>query len=253
MPCAGSHERMISDPGGFYTMPETRNDFMLLAVHTDREFTFWLQQHAEDGWQLKENRGNTFVFAKTPYDGKRVCSYTVRSDVLGVSAEDVFYDRQDDLRKSGWQLQAMGMPENFTDKTRHVFLFEVPREDLPYPEIPLSDPDGQMALLRAALNKAVSTLVLCLIYAAVLIYLIVFRPALLFTGISGTIFLIATAIVLLPCVYFAAGAASLYARAVRDPEIDSAAGDFRGLDRAVILSLVMLGILAAYLILDLLL
>ncbi len=233
-------------------MAETRNDFMLLAVHTDREFTYWLQRHAEDGWWLKENRGNTFVFIKKPYSGQRICSYTVRSDTLGVSAEDVFYDRLDGLRKSGWQLLAMGMPENFTDKTRHAFLAEKPREDLPHPEIPLSDPEGQMGLLRAALKKAVSTLALCLLYAAVLIYLILCRPALLFAGMSGTIFLIMTSVVLFPCAYFAAKAASLYGKAVRDPGKDSSAGNFRCLDRAVILSSVMLGILAVYLILDLL-
>ncbi len=205
-------------------MPETKNNFMLLAVHTDKEFTYWLNRHAEAGWWLKENKGNTFVFVKRPYPGKRICSYTVRSDVLGVSAEDVFYDQQDDLLKSGWQLLAMGMPENLTDKTRHAFLVEVPQEDQPRPEIPLSDPDGQTALLRNALKKAVSTIVLCLIYAAILVYL--------------------------PCLYFAFRAASLYAKAVRDPGMDTISGDFQSLDRAVVLNSVMLVILAAYLILD---
>ena len=231
-------------------MPETKNNFMLLAVHTDKEFTYWLNRHAEAGWWLKENKGNTFVFVKRPYPGKRICSYTVRSDVLGVSAEDVFYDQQDELRKNGWQLLAMGMPENLTDKTRHAFLVEVPQEDQPRPEIPLSDPDGQTALLRNALKKAVSTIVLCLIYAAILVYFIAFRPALLFSGVLGTIFLIATAIVLLPCLYFAFRAASLYAKAVRDPGMDTISGDFQSLDRAVVLNSVMLVILAAYLILD---
>ncbi len=233
-------------------MPETKKDFMLLAVHTDNEFTSWLQRHAEEGWWLKENRGNTFVFIKKPYAGKRICSYTVSSQVLGVSAEDAFYDHLDDLRKSGWDLLVMGMPEHFIDKTRHAFLAEVSREDLPRPEIPLSDPEGQKALLRAALNKAVSTLALCLIYAAVLIYCAVFHPALLYSGFLGTVFPIMTAAVLLPCVYFSAKAVSLYTKAVRDPESDSSAGDFHCLDRAVFLSSVMLGILAAYLVLDLL-
>ncbi len=233
-------------------MPETKNDFMLLAVHTDKEFTSWLQRHAEEDWWLKENRGNTFVFIKRPYAGKRICSYTVSSHVLSVSAEDAFYDHLDDLRKSGWDLLVMGMPEHFVDKTRHAFLAELPREDLPRPEIPLSDPEGQKALLRAALNKAVSTLALCLIYAAVLIYCTVFRPASLFPGFLGTVFLTFTAAVLLPCVYFSLKAVSIYAKAVHDPESDSSTENFHCLDRAVILSSVMLGILAAYLILDLL-
>lgn len=233
-------------------MPETRKDFMLLAVHTDREFTQWLQRHAEDGWRLKENRGNTFVFIKKPYDGRRICSYTVRSDVLGVSAEDAFYDVQDDLRKSGWKLLVMGMPEKFTDRIRHAFLIESPREDLPHPEIPLSDPDGQKALLRSALGKAVSTLALCLIYAAVLIYFISVRPELLFPGVMRTVFLILTAAALFPCMFLSVRAVALYAKAVRDPETDSSARDFQCLDRAVLLSSVMLGILAAFLILDLL-
>ena len=231
-------------------MPETKNDFMLLAVHTDKEFTHWLNRHAEEGWWLKENKGNTFVFIKRPYPGKRICSYTVSSDVLGVSAEDEFYEQQDELRKNGWQLLAMGMPENLTDKTRHAFLVEVPRDDQPHPEIPLSDPEGQTALLRKALRKAVSTIAFCLIYAALLIYFIAFRPALLFSGVWGTVFLIATAVVLLPCLYFAVRAASLYAKAVRDPETDTAGKDFQCLDRAVILNSVMLVILAAYLIID---
>lgn len=233
-------------------MPETRNDFMLLAVHTDRELTNWLQRHAEDGWWLTENRGNTFIFKKRPYAGKRICSYTVSSSVLGVSAEDEFYDELDDLRKKGWNLLVMGMPESFTDKRRHAFLVETPREDIPHPEIPLSAPEGQKALQRAALKKAVSTLVLCLLYAVLLLYFIVFRPALLLNGIPGTVFLALTAIVFMPCVYFSARAASLYANAVRDPGIDSSAGDFQCLDRAVILSSVMLLILAVYLVIDLL-
>ena len=223
---------------------------MLLAVHTDKEFTRWLQRHAEDGWRLKENKGNTFVFIKNPYDGRRICSYMVRSDVLGVSAEDAFYDVQDDLRKSGWKLLVMGMPEKFTDRIRHAFLIESPREDLPHPEIPLSDPDGQKALLRSALGKAVSTLALCLIYAAVLIYFITVRPELLFPGVMRTVFLILTAAALFPCMFFSGKAAALYARAVRDPSFDSSTEDFRCLDKAVVLSSVMLGILAAFLILD---
>lgn len=231
-------------------MPETKNDFMLLAVHTDKEFTYWLQRHAEDGWWLTENKGNTFVFRKLPYDGKRICSYTVSSSVLGVSAEDVFYEYLDDLRKSGWQLLTMGMPESFTDKRRHAFLYEVPREDLPHPEIPLSDPAGQRDLLRAALKKAVSTFVLCLLYAAALICSLVFRRDLLFSGPLGTVFLAMTAVVFLPCLYFSVRAVSLYGKAVRDPETDSSAGDFRCLDRAVLLSYALLIILAAYLILD---
>ena len=101
-------------------MPETKNDFMLLAVHTDKEFTYWLNRHAEEGWWLKENKGNTFVFIKRPYPGKRICSYTVSSDVLGVSAEEAFYEQQDELRKNGWQLLAMGMPENLTDNRRSL-------------------------------------------------------------------------------------------------------------------------------------
>ena len=72
---------------------------MLLAVHTDKEFTYWLQRHAEEGWKLKENKGNTFVFTQKPYEGRRICSYTVNSDALGVSAEDAFYELQVDLRK----------------------------------------------------------------------------------------------------------------------------------------------------------
>ena len=223
---------------------------MLLAVHTDKEFTHWLNRHAEEGWWLKENKGNTFVFIKRPYPGKRICSYTVSSDVLGVSAEEAFYEQQDELRKNGWQLLAMGMPENLTDKTRHAFLVEVPRDDQLHPEIPLSDPEGQTALLRKALRKAVSTIAFCLIYAALLIYFIAFRPALLFSGVWGTVFLIATAVILLPCLYFAVKAASLYAKAVRDPETDTAGKDFQCLDRAVILNSVMLVILAAYLIID---
>ena len=234
-------------------MPETKNGFMLLAVHTDREFTRWLQENAEDGWWLSENKGNIFVFKKRPYAGKRICSYTVNSSVLGISAEDVFYDELDVLRKSGWQLLVMGMPENFTDKTRHAFLFESPREDLPHPEIPLSDPAGQMNLLRAALKKAVSTIALCLIFAAVLMISIVYRPDLLFTGFLGKIFLIMTAAVMLPCMIFSVRAASLYAKTVRDPETDTSAGDYRCLDKAVILSYCLLHILAAYLILDLIL
>ncbi len=234
-------------------MPETKNDFMLLAVHTDKEFTYWLQRHAEEGWKLKENKGNTFVFIKKHYDGRRICSYTVNSDALGVSAEDAFYELQDDLRKSGWRLLTMGMPESLTDRTRHAFLVETPREDLPHPELPLSDPEGQLKLLQAALKKAVSTLALCLLYAAVLIYFITFRPGALLTGIPGKVFLIGTAIILLPCLYFSVKAASLYAKAVRDPAFDTTSRDYQCLDKAVILSFIMLVILAAYLILDFLL
>ena len=226
---------------------------MLLAVHTDKEFTYWLQRHAEEGWKLKENKGNTFVFTQNPYEGRRICSYTVNSDALGVSAEDAFYELQDDLRKSGWRLLTMGMPESLTDRTRHAFLVETPREDLPHPELPLSDPEGQLKLLRGALNKAVSTLALCLLYAAVLIYFITFRPGALLTDIPGKVFLIGTAIILVPCLYFSVNAASLYAKAVRDPAFDTSTKDFQCLDKAVILSFIMLVILAAYLILDFLL
>ena len=47
-------------------------------------------------------------------------------------------------------------------------------------------------------------------------------------------------------------AAALYIKAVRVPGTDTSDGDYRCLDRAVILSTLMLVILAVYLILDLL-
>ena len=225
---------------------------MLLAVHTDKEFTKWLQRHAEDGWWLRENRGNIFVFIKKPYAGKRICSYTVRSDALNVPAEDAFYDLQDGLRLSGWNLLAMGMPEHFIDKSRHAFLAEAPRDDLPHPEIPLSDPAGQIILLRAALKKALSTLALCLLFATVLIFFPIYRPGQLFTGIPGTVFLALMGAVISVCGFNAVKATSLYAKSLRDPGMDSSDGDFQSLDRAVILSFVMMGIFAVYLILDLL-
>lgn len=234
-------------------MSETKKDFMLLAVHTDREFTSWLQSHAEDGWWLNENKGNTFVFSKKPYDGKRVCSFTVNSPRLGESAEDTFYDYLDGLRKRGWDLLTMGMPESFTDRTRHAFLYELPREDLPHPEIPLSDPEGQTALLRKALRKALSTLALCLIYAGVLAFFVLSGRIWQFSGLPVPVFLTLTGVVMLPCIFFSVRAVSLYAKALRDPAADSSAGDFRSLDRAVVLSSVMLAILAVFLILDLLL
>ena len=234
-------------------MPETKEDYMLLAVHTDKEFTRWLQQHAEDGWWLEENKGNTFVFTKKPYAGKRICSFTVTSPILGVSAEDAFYDYLDDLRKNGWNLLTMGSEESFTDRTRHAFLYEMSREDLPHPEIPLSDPEGQRSLLRAALKKALSTLALCLIYAAFLIFLLTSRPELILNNLLGKIYLGATAAVILHCIWFSVKAIGLYRKAVRDPETDSSTGDFRSLDKAVRLSSLMLGILVVYLILDFLL
>ena len=225
---------------------------MLLAVHTDREFTRWLQSYAENGWWLKENKGNTFVFTKKPYDGKRVCSFTVNSPRLGESSEDTFYDCLDDLRKGGWDLLTMGIPENFTDSTRHAFLYEMPREDMPHPEIPLSDPAGQMALLRKALIKAVSTLALCLLFAGALAFFVLSGRLQLSDGSLSVIFPVLTAVVMLPCMYFSFRAVSLYSKAVRHPETDSSAEDFHCLDKAVVLSSVMLLILAAYLVLDLL-
>ena len=229
-------------------MAETKNDFMLLAVHTDREFTCWLQRHAEEGWWLKENRGNTFVFSKKPWDGTRVCSYTLSSPALGVSAEDTFYELQDVLRKNGWALLTMGMPENFTDKTRHAFLYELPHEGLPAPEIPQSDPEGQSALLRGALKKALSTAALCLIFAGVLVYFILSRSGQLFANIPDTVLLILMAVLIPLCLFYSGKAALLYAKAVRDPETDTTVKGPHDLDRSVILSSVMLGILALYLI-----
>ena len=234
-------------------MPETKEDYMLLAVHTDKEFTRWLQQHAEDGWWLEENKGNTFVFTKKPYAGKRICSFTVTSPILGVSAEDAFYDYLDDLRKNGWNLLTMGAEESFTDRTRHAFLYEMPREDLPHPEIPQSAPEGQRSLLQAAFKKALSTFGLCLIYAAFLIFLLISRPALILSNLLGKIYLGATAAVILPCIYFSLRAIALYRKAVRDPKTDSSAGDYHSLDKAVRLSTIMLTILVIYLVLDLLL
>ena len=43
--------------------------------------------------------------------------------------------------------------EHFIDKIRHVFLIESPREDLPHPEIPLSDPEGQTAFYHETARR----------------------------------------------------------------------------------------------------
>lgn len=234
-------------------MSEQKKDFMLLAVHTDKEFTHWLQHHAEEGWWLQENKGNIFVFEKQPYTGRRICSYTVSSRAFGISAEDVFYEELPDLRKNGWDLLAMGMPETLTDRTRHAFLTDIPREDLPVPEIPQSDPDSQAALLRGALRKSASTLALSLIFAGVLIYSFISRKALLFQTAAGPVFAVVSAVLVILCMYFSVRAVFHYGKAVREPFTNITSGNYRCLDKAVVLSSLMLAVLALYLIADLLL
>ena len=228
---------------------DTRKKFLLVGQHTDEEITDFLQREAEAGWWLKENNGNWFVFIKKPYEGRRLCSYSVVSSKLGCSAEDVLYGLLPDLKKSGWGLVCLGNMENIADMRRHVFLCE----NEPCPENPVPTPESEEKChedaLKRGLLKSISNLLLCVLYLGVLVYASITKAD-FFASWPTVVFGITTMLMLVPSLVLSIGAVASALKARRDPDSVIRSGSYRLIDTSVRLIFSMLVVLALFLVVD---
>lgn len=130
--------------------------FYQVTKHTDNEITLFLQKNREEGLALKKVTGNTFIFEKKPYDGRKVCALTLYRKGHDVSTELQVREELVYLRSKGWDTLAIGKPETLSDSRRHVYLIE----EIPGSEIPKQDEKYEKKAERRGKRKALSNLVL---------------------------------------------------------------------------------------------
>lgn len=165
---------------------KTKTGFLLLTRHSDEEITDYLQRNAEEGWWLRRVKGNRFVFERRPYAGKRICAYTFLSRDPDSPTEVQLRHELPILRKQGWDTICIGGPENIADTKRHAFLYEehpctplqsddtsgTASQPSQCVQIPKSDSSVSAKSRGRGFRKAMSNLVLCLLYASCLAFVL---------------------------------------------------------------------------------
>ena len=160
---------------------KTKTGFLLLTRHSDEEITDYLQRNAEDGWWLRRAKGNRFVFERRSYAGKRICAYTFLSRDPDSPTEVQLRHELPILRKQGWDTICIGGPENIADTKRHAFLYEEHPEvqseaksgtTSQGAQIPRADPSVSSKSRGRGFRKALSNLVLCLLYVSCLAFVL---------------------------------------------------------------------------------
>lgn len=164
---------------------KTKTGFLLLTRHSDEEITDYLQRNAEDGWWLRRAKGNRFVYERRPYAGKRICAYTFLSRDPDSPTEVQLRHELPILRKQGWDTICMGGPENIADTKRHAFLYEehpcsqhgngtcgTTTHASQCTQIPKADPSVSSKSRGRGFRKALSNLVLCLLYVSCLAFVL---------------------------------------------------------------------------------
>lgn len=164
---------------------KTKTGFLLLTRHSDEEITDYLQRNAEDGWWLRRAKGNRFVFERRPYAGKRICAYTFLSRDPDSPTEVQLRHELPILRKQGWDTICIGGPENIADTKRHAFLYEehpcsqhgnvtcgTTTHASQCTQIPKADPYVSSKSRGRGFRKALSNLVLCLLYVSCLAFVL---------------------------------------------------------------------------------
>lgn len=141
--------------------------FYQVTKHTDNEITLFLQKNREEGLALKKVTGNTFIFEKKPYDGRKVCALTLYRKGHDVSTELQVREELVYLRSKGWDTLAIGKPETLSDSRRHVYLIE----EIVGSEIPKQDEKNEKKAERRGRRKALSNLVLSILLLFVTYFL----------------------------------------------------------------------------------
>lgn len=157
-----------------------KTKFILLTRHTDEELTHFLQKEAENGWWLIKNNGNRFTFQKKNYEGKRICAYTFFSRGPESSTEVQLGRELPYLRKKGWDQIGVSKAENIVDSRRHAFLYE----EKPTSFFPITEDDEIKKAEKRSGRKAISNLVLNILYLVAAILILFFDKIRILTSLS---------------------------------------------------------------------
>lgn len=220
--------------------------FLLLTKHTDEEITAFLQTQAELGWWLKKNSGNYFFFEKKPYEGKRICAYTFFSHGPETSTEIQLRQELPYLRKLGWDMICISGPENIADTRRHAFLYDEKPDTNNPKAIPQTDEDQNIFALKRGIKKAISNLILCLLYATFFLFIIGKELLKIVTKTSYLIMSIVFFFLLLYCLTLSILALSSRIKANKRVKTKH----FRALDVATNATFIMLLIFCLFLLQD---
>ena len=241
---------------------KTKTGFLLLTRHSDEEITDYLQRNAEDGWWLRRVKGNRFFFERRPYAGKRICAYTFLSRDPDSPTEVQLRHELPILRKQGWDMICIGGPENIADTKRHAFLYEehpcsqhgngTSSEAFQEVQIPKADSSVSSKSRGRGFRKALSNLVLCLLYVSCLAFVLGND---LLRVISNNLYLAFTfvlAIALAGCLALSvlAFVSRCKVLAKKDDSGEIANKGYRFLDHAARATAAMLAFMVAFLVFD---
>jgi len=240
---------------------KTKTGFLLLTRHSDEEITDYLQGNAEDGWWLRRVKGNRFFFEKRPYAGKRICAYTFLSRDPDSPTEVQLRHELPVLRKQGWDMICIGGPENIADTKRHAFLYEEhsgmqseAESGMASQAVPIPKADSSVSTKSRGrgFRKALSNLILCLLYVSCLAFVL---GSDLLRLISNNLYLAFTcvlAVALAGC--FVLSVLAFVSRckvlAKKDDSGEIANKGYRFLDHAARATAAMLAFMVAFLVFD---
>ena len=244
---------------------KTKTGFLLLTRHSDEEITDYLQRNAEEGWWLRRVKGNRFVFERRPYAGKRICAYTFLSRDPDSPTEVQLRHELPILRKQGWDTICIGGPENIADTKRHAFLYEehpcsqhdtgtcgTTTHASQCTQIPKADPSVSSKSRGRGFRKALSNLILCLLYVSCLAFVLGND---LLRVISNNLYLAFTcllALALAGCLVLSVLAFVSRCKVIakKDDSGEIANKGYRFLDHAARATAVMLVFMVAFLVFD---
>ncbi len=175
--------------------------FFQITKHTDCEITSFLEKNRKEGNYLVKVVGNYFHFDKRS-DDRPVCALSLYAHGREVSTELQVRENLVFLRQKGWDCICVGRPETMDDRRRHVYL----RAEIDNPETLIPDEESEKKAQRRGKRKALSNLILCLLYFTSF-FLLISHSAAKVTSSNSYIFSFALLFVFLAvCTVYSVGA-----------------------------------------------
>ena len=222
-----------------------RNRFILLTRHTDQELTHFLQKEAEKGWWLEKNSGNRFTFVEKNCEGKKICAYTFFSRGPESSTEVQLGRELPYLRKKGWDQICVSKVENIFDSRRHAFLYM----EKPTSFFPITEEDEIRKAEKRGWRKALSNLILSLIYLLGALALLLFEKVRLLTSLPYLAVYTVFLLLLLLSIWLSIKSFLWALRRRRNKDEETEKGSYRALDYSTLsLSLMLFFLLTVLLV-----
>ncbi len=190
--------------------------FFQITRHTDSELTAFLEKNRKEGRFLVKVSGNSFYF-ENRNDSRPVCALSLYAHGRDVSTELQVREELVFLREKGWDSICVGRAETMDDRRRHVYL----RAEVDNPEDLIPDEESEKKAQRRGKRKALSNLLLCVLYFTAFFLLITHSLAKVFSSNSYIFSFVLLFIFLAFCTVYSAGAfIERFFRKIKKPLLD---------------------------------